>query len=228
MNRTAFVGALGAVVVSACSGAAGAATTFELYRGTLQEQGGRLVATGEFNTEGMVAYFTEVFGLYEPWAGERAAQLANGIVSFDSFSIDNQTQIDDTGNFGGIGDSVTFNPLATGGTADIETGGLLDLIGDSPTHKIEIVDIEQISADVDPIVFRQEFGPVKATRLEGNSDAFEFFFGARNPWDTELLNTDGSSFTRELSITFTVDQVPAPTTAAAALVAGSVLVRRRR
>jgi hypothetical protein len=69
-------------------------------------------------------------------------------------------QLDDAANFGGIGDAVAFNPLATGGTHDIATGG--QYIDSQLDHQKQ--NFETAHVDVDVINFKQDFGQVQAVK----------------------------------------------------------------
>jgi len=68
--------------------------------------------------------------------------------------------LDDAGNFGGIGDDVRFNPLATGGTHDIASGGqYIDQQLNNQKNNNEIAQV-----DVDTTVYRQDYGQVQANK----------------------------------------------------------------
>jgi len=60
-------------------------------------------------------------------AAEHGISFDNGRVALDSTGqvrlFRAGEEIDDLDNFGGVGDEITFNPLATGGAHDITTGG---------------------------------------------------------------------------------------------------------
>jgi len=71
-----------------------------------------------------------------------------------------QEGMDDIANFGGIGDNIQFNPLATGGAQSITTGG------EYIDRQLSIVKKEYTTAvvDVEEVVYRQDFGPVQPNR----------------------------------------------------------------
>lgn len=68
--------------------------------------------------------------------------------------------VGDAQGFSELIQNVQFNPLATGGTQDIATGGdYIDQQLGAPNHIFEIANVE-----VENEVFRQEFGPVQSNR----------------------------------------------------------------
>jgi len=68
--------------------------------------------------------------------------------------------LDNPDNFGGVGDAVAFNPLATGGTHDIASGGqYVDRQIDKQKQNFETAHV-----DVDAINFKQDFGQVQAVK----------------------------------------------------------------
>jgi len=69
-------------------------------------------------------------------------------------------ELDDAANFGGLGDAVTFNPLATGGTHDIATGG--EYIDQQLAAQKQQFETAQV--DVDVMNFKQDFGQVQAVK----------------------------------------------------------------
>jgi len=69
-------------------------------------------------------------------------------------------ELDAADNFGGIGDNLTFNPIATAGTQDIATGG--DYIDKQLAKQQKHAEFAQV--DVEKEVWRQDFGQVKAEK----------------------------------------------------------------
>lgn len=126
-------------------------------------------------------YFRGVLKGYDQYQA-RADELAAGIVHVGPITL----RMDDLGNFGEIGNNVTFNPLATGGTQDIATGGdYIDRQLRSDKNSFEIAQV-----DIEKNVFRQDFGPVQTNQRVSASgggsgdpmgDMFEFRFLPAGP-----------------------------------------------
>jgi hypothetical protein len=72
----------------------------------------------------------------------------------------NVEELDNMENFGGLGDNINFNPIATAGTQDIATGG--EYIDKQLAKQQKHTEFAQV--DVDKEVWRQDFGQVKADR----------------------------------------------------------------
>lgn len=108
------------------------------------------------------AYFADVLRQYERYASV-ADELAAGIEAVSPFTLKPRTIDEMENGFGGDLDTggVGFNPLATGGTQDIATGGdYIDKQLGSQEHSIEVAQV-----DIERNVFKQEFGPVQTRRL---------------------------------------------------------------
>jgi len=87
-------------------------------------------------------------------------KLANLMTEQKKEELKDAEQLDDAVNFGGIGDAVAFNPLATGGTHDIATGGqYIDNQLENQRNNFETAHV-----DVDVINFKQDFGQVQAVK----------------------------------------------------------------
>jgi hypothetical protein len=69
-------------------------------------------------------------------------------------------ELDNLENFGGLGDNINFNPIATAGTQDVATGG--EYIDKQLAKQQKNAEFAQV--DVDKEVWRQDFGQVKADR----------------------------------------------------------------
>ncbi|MFG0258203.1 MAG: PEP-CTERM sorting domain-containing protein [Phycisphaerales bacterium JB043] len=209
-----------AVAALATTHASAAMHTF--YQGRLH-----LEADGSYTLESAIdlnAYrlgFADLIRNYAQWEA-RADQIASGITASSNFSL---FTTDPVGGFGGIGDDVTFNPLATGGTHDISTGGAyIDKQLNQQKSNFEIA-----SVDVEENIFKEEFGQVQAEKHNFRSladEVFAFEFLATQPWDLSWLTVDGSGFTQEVTLSF--GAVPTPSTALVLGLGALGATRRRR
>jgi len=98
------------------------------------------------------------------WWGYRQIQkrkYAEEMQEMKKKELKDAENMDDFGNFGGVGDEVMFNPLATGGAADIATGG--DYV-DAQMSDARAANTQNATVDVNKEVFKQSFGPVQAQR----------------------------------------------------------------
>lgn len=91
------------------------------------------------------------------WRFYNQKKLAEAMEAQRKQDLAEQMALDDAGNFGEIGDAVQFNPLATGGTKDIATGG--DYIDAQLQAQKDTFEVAQV--DIEQNVFRQDFGPVQ-------------------------------------------------------------------
>ena len=218
--RTAIIGA----ATIAASTAHADLTT--VYQGRLHlEADGSYTLEGQVDVDAYRAGFADLLRNYAPWF-DRADQIASGITSTDALRIrtgpEDISDLDAIDEFGGVGDDVNFNPLATGGTQDIATGG--DFIDKQLNQQRD--NFEIASVDVETNVFRQEFGPVQSNRREGIDETFSFDFVALNPWDLSWLTTDAEGFTQE--VTISIGTVPAPASSLILGALGIAAARRRR
>jgi len=87
-------------------------------------------------------------------------QFADQLKETKKQELKEAENLDDVGNFGGVGDDVRFNPLATGGTHDVASGGqYIDQQLDKQRNNQEIAQV-----DVDTTVFRQDYGQVQVNK----------------------------------------------------------------
>ena len=131
-------------------------------------------------------YFAGVFRLYDQYE-PHADRWAAGIEAVGPISLRSQQ-----GEFGSLGVDVGFNPLATGGTQDIATGGdYIDKQVGSPNHTFEVAHV-----DVERNVFRQDFGPVQTNQRTlfqgGNLEWYTFNFlpTSANPFPSSNVFND--------------------------------------
>lgn len=216
MNRTIMLCA----AVVACAHA----QAQTIYTGSFSVQNDTLVATGESDTEAMSAFLSALLPLYEPWT-QTGAEIGSALASSGPLTITTAAIADAPDNFGEIGDNVNFNPLGTGGTADIATGG--DYIDAQLQAQKDTFSVEFIDPETEEIVFKQEFGPVRSTtRLRGGGSSFEISWLALLPWENSLFETDENGLTPAYRLDFNV--VPAPAAATVLGLCGLTAVRRRR
>ncbi len=192
-------------------------TRFEL------QTDGSLVTLTLPSVDAYRVFWEDAIELYEPLRVHKR-KFAEAMEQQREQELHRGENPDGIGNFGGVGDDVAFNPLATGGTAEIATGG--EFIDQQLSGAGIVMEIARV--DVDNEVFRQEFGPVRVTKREsfGGPDIFTFEWQALHAWDTTLLDTDSFGLTDELRITWSV--VPAPGVPAVGIATVSLLGARRR
>jgi hypothetical protein len=109
------------------------------------------IAAGVLILAGLAAFGYMYYNkrkLAEEQLQQREADLANA------------EELDNAENFGALGDNINFNPIATGGTQDVATGG--EYIDKQLAKQQKHAEFAQV--DVDKEVWRQDFGQVKADR----------------------------------------------------------------
>ncbi|QDT68908.1 hypothetical protein MalM25_18340 [Planctomycetes bacterium MalM25] len=173
------------------------------------------------------AYFADVlrgYDYYAPFADE----LAAGIEAVSPFMLKPRTIDEMENGFGGDLDAggIGFNPLATGGTQDIATGGdFIDKQLGAPAHTIEAFP----TASGGP-VFKQEFGQVQGKRLAspppGGDPGLEWysfeFLGLEAGQPFPGRNFSSQNLTTRLGV------VPEPSAALLAAMGAILLVRPSR
>lgn len=218
-----------ATLALACAFAGHAAAQSQVtFRTQFEDMGsGQFRMTAAPSAGEYEAFLADFLGLYR--LSDNPLFTASHVESVNPLFIDtnpvSHPSLDDTGNFGEIGDTVNFNPLATGGTHDIATGG--DYIDAQLGHQRVQMEIAQV--DVETNVFRQEFGPVQTSQrnlLGSNVETYSFSWIALNAWEPWLFEHDGSGLTGEFDITLSV--VPAPSGGVLLALGGLVAMRRRR
>lgn len=170
-------------------------------------------------------YFADVLRLYDRYAAV-ADELAAGIEAVGPWRL-SPTSGEVEQGFGADLDAtnVGFNPLATGGTAAIASGGeFVDPQLGTEKNKFEIAEV-----DVEKNVFRQDFGPVQAERRlapppggDPNLEWYSFTFRAE---DLSQPFPAPAFFTPSLRASFAV--VPEPGAFALATLAAVASSRRR-
>lgn len=214
-----------AAIACALSGDAEAAVVYETR--FLTEGNGRFVAESLPELSAYQTFLGEALGLFQRFAPHR--KMNEELLEQRKQEAGTNDFGDD---FGGLGDEVAVNPLATAGIADPDTGGLfIDTF--SAEHKV-IMEITRVGTSGP--VFRQEFGQVRVSRLGGSADllagdpvAPEIYlleWSASFAWDPALI----SQIESEPSALFQVQlsTVPAPGTGVALAGMMGLGVRRRR
>lgn len=154
-----------------------------------------------------------------------AGLTGDAIVAVDSLTFRVYDSPDGTGTFGELGGDVQFNPLATGGTADISTGG--QFVDKQLNQQKEQFEVAQ--QDVENHVFKQQFGQVQSNKHKKAGGTLEsIFISFRGPITLPpgALDVDASNLTQPFDATLSV--VPTAPTAALLIPGAALLARRRR
>lgn len=216
---------VGAATLIAVAGAASADVSF---RTQLQaEADGTYTMTSGPALEDFRVLLEDILGMYAHTAGN-ATQTAAHMEGFSPFVINPVPVQNNQGfsNFGSIGTDVRFNPLATGGTHDIATGG--DYI--EPQLNGQQIQFELAAVDDEKFQHREAYGQVQhqsKQRLSGGgllTEDFGMTWLGLNGWDPEVFVVDGNGLTQEYDVTISI----VPTPGAGLLLGVSVLAGSRR
>lgn len=169
-------------------------------------------------------YFADVLRLYDKYA-PIADELAAGIESVGSLRL-SPTSGEQENGFGADLDTgaIGFNPLATGGTTDIATGGdFIDKQLGSQKNNFEMAQV-----DVEKNVFKQEFGPVQGNRRmapPGGDPGLEWYSFTFRAVDPTAPFPQQAFFASDLRTTLSV--VPEPGAFVLTLLSLARVSRRR-